>query len=422
MLNELRARGLTLGCTDYEHLEELLREPITFYLGFDPTASSLHLGNLVPMALARRLMDKGHRCIALIGSFTAMIGDPSGKSHDRPILPDKAIFCNAELLEGQIKHLLPGVEIVDNLGWYHERPMRDFIRDIGRHIPINYMLDKESVKRRLDSGISFNEFSYMLLQAYDFVHLAQRDGCQLQIGGSDQWGNITTGIELGRRMGVATPMLGLTTPLLVDRAGEKIGKTSAGSKLWLNKNLTGPFALYQYLVNLSDQDATVLWPMFSNKDYSFTEQLLAAHQNFPGARLAQLHLSEAVVDWVHGHEASEAVINASDVLFGNKSDQDELDMFNVNDSQFDVIFDSVPNQCIQRDFLKKGVSVLDMFFVPGLGNSHNEIRRLAKQGALYVNNIRINDYKRLLHEGDLLTQSYMILRVGKKNYNLVKAI
>ncbi len=424
ILDELRARGLVHDVTHEDALKELLSQgPVPLYAGFDPTASSLHLGNLVPTILLARLQKAGHKPIALVGGATGMIGDPSGKSEERNLLDADTLAANLAGQRAQLERLLDfsegptGALVVNNHTWLGQMGFLEFLRDVGKHLTVNYMMAKDSVKSRLedrDQGISYTEFTYQLLQAYDFVHLSRERGCRLQVGGSDQWGNITAGTELARKMG-APQLFGLVAPLLLDASGQKMGKTSTGLRVWLDPERTSPYAFYQYLLNLDDADAPKLLRMFSWRPLAEIEELLAGHAEAPGKRAAQKTLAEDMTRWIHGDEALSRAVAASQVMFGGSLET-------LRDADLAPLLADVPSSELPKAELEAGVPLLDLLVKTGLQPSKGAARRLAKQGGVYVNNQRVDDAERALTASDLGTETMLVLRTGKKSYHLVRVV
>jgi len=422
-LAELAARGLIQDSTDRDELGKLLAgESVVFYAGYDPTAASLHAGNLVPIVLQARLQQAGHRPIMVVGGATGMVGDPSGKSAERQLLDVDRIAANVAAVRAQVGRFLDfgdhpgGARVVDNHDWLGAMSFLGFLRDVGKHLSINYMIAKESVRARLEDreqGISYTEFSYMLLQAYDFVHLARSHGCRLQVGGSDQWGNITAGIELARRMGGCPPLHGLTVPLLVDASGEKMGKTAAGTKMWLDAGLTSPYAFYQYWINVDDRDVARLLRIFAWRPVDEVEAICAEHAAAPDRRGAQKVLAEEITRWVHGGDATRRAIAASQVMFGGALDD-------LHDADLEPLLADLPSSTVSADELGGGIPLVDLLARTGLAQSKGAARRLVAQGGVYVNNQRVSDAARTLTSADLGTETMIVLRAGKKSYHLVR--
>ncbi len=313
ILDEFAARGLLADVTDRDALQKLLTDgPVTLYAGYDPTSPSLHVGNLVPVIMQARLQRAGHKPIVVVGGATGMVGDPSGKSAERNLLADDELAANVAGIRAQLARFLDfgpgptGALLVNNADWTRGVGYLEFLRDVGKHLTINYMMAKDSVRARLegDTGISYTEFSYMLLQAWDFVHLSRAHGCRLQVGGSDQYGNITAGCELSRKMGGAQ-LFGLTAPLLLDSSGQKMGKTSTGERVWLDAERTSPYAFYQYFFNVTDEDAPRLLRLFSLQSLAELEELARAHDADRSQRLAQRELARTMTTWVHGADETQ---------------------------------------------------------------------------------------------------------------------
>ncbi len=422
ILDELSARGLFADCTDRNGLAELLAShaPVSAYAGYDPTGASLHVGHLVPTILLKRLQLAGHRPIIVVGGATGMVGDPSGKSEERNLLDDATLAVNVAGIRAQLERLLDfsgatGAVMTNNADWTRGIGYLEFLRDIGKHLTINYMLAKDSVRARLEgeSGISFTEFSYMLLQAFDFVHLAKAHGCRLQVGGSDQYGNITAGCELGRKLGMPQ-LYGLTAPLLLDSSGQKMGKTASGEKVWLDPKLTSAYAFYQYWLNVTDADAPRLLRMFSLRPLAELDDVLAAHDADRAKRTAQRELARAMTSWVHGDAAIERVERASRVMFGGE-------LAGLTDADLGELAGTIPTVAIARADLEAGVPIVDLLVRLGIEDSKGAARRLVTQGGAYINNVRVADVERRVGLSDLATETLLVVRGGKKDYRLVRA-
>lgn len=418
---ELNWRGLIHQTTDQEELRKLLSVSRTLYAGFDPTADSLHVGSLMPLMLLRRFQRAGHHPIALVGGATGMIGDPSGKSEERNLLSKETLQKNVEGMKAQMKRFLDfdgpcAAKLVNNFDWMEKFSFLDFLRIVGKNVPVNVMLAKDSVRARIertDSGISYTEFSYMLLQAYDFVHLAQSEQCVLQIGGSDQWGNITAGIDLGRRM-LGQELYGLTCPLLLTSDGRKMGKTERGA-VWLDANRTSPYAFYQYWINVSDADVLMCLRFLTELDAQQIETLEQSLKNEPHLRAAQKALAEWLTRFIHGEEGLKTALRATEIFFGAAIES-------LDDIQLLDIFADVPSGEMSKTKLAEGLSIIDAFVAAGLAKSKGEARRSVEQGAAYVNNRRVDSIDRQLSENDLASQTVMVLRSGKRNYALLRFI
>jgi len=420
ILPELQWRGLIHQSTEPKELSEQLGKPTVVYAGFDPTADSLHVGSLLPLMMLRRFQQAGHRPVALVGGATGMIGDPSGKTDERQLLSKDVLQANVDGIRKQLGHFLDftgsnAAILVNNLDWMHGFSFLDFLRDVGKNFPINVMLTKDSVKSRLertDSGLSYTEFSYMLLQAYDFVHLAKHHDCLLQIGGSDQWGNITAGIDLGRRM-LSRSLHGLTCPLLTTSDGKKMGKTEKGA-VWLSGERTSPFEFYQYFINVADADVLMTLRFLSDVSQEEYRDLEVQVKDKPQERAAQTRLAESLTRLVHGQNKLDAVQHATKLLFG-------ADITQLTQDQLNTIFEDVPSQEVPRSRLADGLGIIDALCTAGLANSKSEARRTVTEGAAYLNNQKVTAFDRILTESDLAGK-YLILRAGKKRYGLLRFV
>ena len=419
---DLLWRGLIHQSTDATFLPEWLNSGSrTLYAGFDPTAESLHVGHLLPLLMLRRFQRAGHRPIALIGGATGMIGDPSGKSQERNLLSAEALQANVAGLQQQMQPFLDfdagplSAELANNADWMQGFSYLDFLRDVGKNFPINAMLAKDSVRARLersDSGMSYTEFSYMLLQAYDFVHLYDRFGCQLQIGGSDQWGNITAGIDLGRRMR-SMQLYGMTCPLLTKTDGTKMGKTEKGA-LWLSADRTSPYAFYQYWINVADEDTGRCLRVLTELEQAEIDELDRLRDEQPQARHSQKRLAEALTRLVHGDDGLSVAVRATEVFFGAEIDR-------LTDEQLVEIFADVPSSQLPRARLETpGLSLIQALTTAGLAKSNSEARRAIQQGGAYVNNRRRDDLETMLTAADLASETVIVLRTGKKRYALLR--
>ena len=420
ILQELQWRGLIHQSTEPKELSQQLEKPTVVYAGFDPTADSLHVGSLLPLMMLRRFQQAGHRPVALVGGATGMIGDPSGKTDERQLLSKETLQANVDGIRRQLGHFLdftgPNAAIlVNNFDWMHGFSFLDFLRDVGKNFPINVMLTKDSVKSRLertDSGLSYTEFSYMLLQAYDFVYLAKHHDCLLQIGGSDQWGNITAGIDLGRRM-LSRSLHGLTCPLLTTSDGKKMGKTEKGA-VWLAGERTSPFEFYQYFINVADADVLMTLRFLSDVTEQEYRDLEFQIKDKPQERAAQTRLAESLTRLVHGQSKLDAVQHATKLLFG-------ADITQLTQDQLNTIFEDVPSQEMPRSRLAEGLGIIDALCTAGLANSKSEARRTVTEGAAYLNNQKVTAFDRILTESDLAGK-YLILRAGKKRYGLLRFV
>jgi tyrosyl-tRNA synthetase len=422
ILDELEARGQVADSTDRAALRELLGGAgVPFYCGFDPTGVSLHLGSLVPITLMARLQRAGHRPIAVVGGATGMIGDPSGKSDERNLLDRATLARNLAGIKAQLSRFLDfddgpsGALLLNNADWTEGVSYLDFLREFGKHLTINYMMAKEAVRARLedrDQGISYTEFSYMLLQAFDFVQLAEQHDCRLQIGATDQWGNITAGIELQRKLG-RPGLHGLVCPLLLDSTGKKMGKTAAGTSVWLDPALTSPYALYQYLLNVEDTDVERLLLTFSWRPLEEIAEIAGQHAGSPGRRLGQKALATDVVRFVHGQEALDRAERASQVMFGGS-------LADLHDADLEPLLADVPSSEIPRTELEQGMSLVDLLARTGLCDSKGAARRLVTSGGVYINNERVNDPALTVSLAHLATETMLVLRAGKKSYHILR--
>ncbi|HUH05707.1 MAG TPA: tyrosine--tRNA ligase [Kofleriaceae bacterium] len=423
ILDELDARGLVADVTDRDGLRDQMNAgTVPLYCGYDPSGTSLHAGSLVPTILLARLQRAGHKPIVVVGGATGMIGDPSGKSAERSFLDEATLRANVQVIERQLSPFLSfgdaptDAVMVNNYDWLGSMGFLEFLRDVGKHLTVNYMTAKESVRARLedrDQGISYTEFSYMLLQAYDFAHLARAYGCRLQVGGSDQWGNITAGIELHRKMGGEGSLFGLVAPLLLDSKGEKMGKTAAGTRVWLDPQLTSPYAFYQYWLNVEDADVGRFLRMFSWRTLEELATLVAEHEAAPHTRLGQKTLALDITTWVHGADAARRAIAASEVMFGGS-------LADLGDADLEPLLADVPSSSMPRDALAAGVPLVDLLATTELAASKGAARRLLKQGGVYINNERITDESLVVRTEHLGTETMMILRAGKKSYHIVR--
>lgn len=418
---ELKWRGMVHDVMPEteEHLMEQMRAA---YVGFDPTADSLHIGNLVPIMLLAFFQRTGHKPVALVGGATGMIGDPSGKSSERNLLDEKTLRHNQECVQKQLSQFLdfsPGKEnqavMVNNYDWMKEFSFLDFIRDVGKHITVNYMMAKDSVKSRLSGesadGMSFTEFTYQMVQGYDFLHLYQNQNCTLQMGGSDQWGNITTGTELIRRIGGGKGYA-LTCPLITKSDGSKFGK-SEGGNVWLDPKRTSPYKFYQYWLNTSDVDAEKYIKIFTFLDKNTIDELIVAHNEAPHMRLLQKRLAAEVTVTVHSQEDLDNALKASNILFG-KSTSDDLKT--LDSDTFLDIFDGVPQAELQAGELENGLDMIGALSAKTqFLDSNGAARRELKQNAISVNKEKVKeDY--LITKKDLINNKFVLLQRGKKNY------
>lgn len=420
ILDELQWRGLYADCTDLDALTQRLAEgPLTLYAGFDPTADSLHVGNLVPLLALRRFQDFGHRPIALAGGATGMIGDPSGKSSERNLQTPDQVTANIAAIRDQLAKFLDfesttnPAQLVDNSSWTAPFSYLEFLRDVGKHFPVNLMLAKDSVRTRLEEGgISYTEFSYMLLQAHDFHHLREAHDCELQVGATDQWGNITAGTELIRRKSGKTAW-GLTFPLLTKSDGTKYGKSASGA-VWLDPKRTTPYRFYQFFMQAEDADVIKLLKVLTFLPQEEIDALEKELTNAPGARAAQKALAAAVTTLVHGAEACTDAQKASTIMFGGGLE-------GITEGVFEDVVGEVPTTDASTDqFGGEGINLIDLVVQAGLCPSKGQARKDITAGGVYVNNERSNDIARNLTAADLLFGKYLLLRKGKRNYAVIR--
>jgi tyrosyl-tRNA synthetase len=408
--------------------EQLEKEMTVAYVGIDPTADSLHIGHLVSVMMLKHFQIAGHKPIALVGGATGMIGDPSGKSQERNLLDEATLRHNEECLKKQLSKFLDfesdspnAAEMVNNYDWMKNFGFLDFIRDIGKHITVNYMMSKDSVKKRLDadnsSGMSFTEFTYQLVQGTDFLHLYQNKNVKLQMGGSDQWGNITTGTELIRRK-TGGEAFALTCPLIKKADGTKFGKTESGN-VWLDPNLTSPYKFYQFWLNTSDEDAEKYIKIFTLLSKNDVDELISQHAEAPHLRLLQKRLSEEVSVMVHSRENYEMAVEASQILFG----QGTSDLLRKLDREtFLSVFEGVPQFIIQKNELQQGLKVVDLLAERALVfPSKGELRRTIQGNGLSINKEKITDPEQLINQEFLIGGTYILIQKGKKNYFLLVA-
>ena len=419
LLADFEARGLVSQSTDAASLRNWLGTPgRRVYAGFDPTADSLHVGHLVALVLLRRVAAAGHEPVALVGGATGMIGDPSGRSEERNLLSADALAANIAGVERQIRSVLASagqrVHVVNNGDWMRGVGYLEFLRDVGKHVPLGQMLAKDSVKSRLDreGGISYTEFSYMLLQAWDFVHLSDALDCRVQIGGSDQWGNITAGIELGRRLR-SRELHGITCPLLTKADGTKMGKTAAGA-VWLDPRRTSPYRFYQYWINLDDADAGRCLLRLTELPLDEIRSLDEQRSTNPAGRDTQKRIAAELTRLVHGDAGLAAARQATEIFFG-------AEITNLDDRALAEIFADVPSHEFPRAVLDgEGLPLVEALKATGLAASTSAARRTIEQGGGYVNNRRVTDVAHRLTPRDLAGAATLVLRAGKKSYALAR--
>ena len=426
-VEELRWRGMLHDIMP--ETEDHLNQNITSgYIGFDPTADSLHIGSLVQIMILIHFQRAGHRPIALVGGATGMIGDPSGKSDERNLLDAEALKKNEDGIRNQLQKFLDfdankpsAAQLVNNYDWMKDYSLIDFSRDIGKHLTVNYMMAKDSVKKRLRSdskvGMSFTEFTYQLLQGYDFLHLYQNMDCKLQMGGSDQWGNITTGTELIRRK-LSGKAYAITCPLITKADGTKFGKTEGGN-VWLDKTRTSPYKFYQYWLNASDEDAENFIKIFTLLDKATIEDLIKQHHENPHMRLLQKTIAEEVTRIVHSEEDLSKAIQASQILFGRSTAED---LKNLDRQTFLEVFEGVPQSEISHSDLNNGIDMIALLASQtSFLKSNGEARRALSENSISINKTKVNE-SYTIGSVDLIDDQYILLQRGKKNYFIVKVV
>lgn len=427
-VEELRWRGMIHDIMP--GTEELLnKEKVTGYIGFDPTADSLHIGHMVQVMLLVHFQRAGHTPVALIGGATGMIGDPSGKSEERVLLDEQTLKKNQECIKKQLGKFLdfsPGKSnkaiMVNNYDWMKDYSFLGFIRDIGKHITVNYMMAKDSVKKRLSAdskdGMSFTEFSYQLVQGTDFLHLYKTYNCKLQMGGSDQWGNIVTGTELIRRK-TGGEAFALTCPLITKADGSKFGKTETGN-VWLDPEKTSPYHFYQFWLNVSDEDANRYIKIFTTLDKITISELITEHNKKPEERILQKRLAEEVTLMTHSRDDYNSAVEASQILFGKGTTES---LKKMDEKTFLAIFEGVPVFEVNRQLFCEGVSLSDLCVSHShVFQSKGELRRLTQGGGVSINKERVNDAEMKVDANNLLNGKYILIQKGKKNYSLIRAV
>ena len=420
LVEELRWRGMIHDIMPGTE-EQLNKEVTTAYVGIDPTADSLHIGHLVSIMLLKHLQMAGHKPLAVVGGATGMIGDPSFKAAERKLLTPDEIQHNVDCIKGQLSRFLDfdnpvnGAEILNNYDWMKDYLFLDFIRDVGKHITVNYMMTKDSVKKRMETGISFTEFSYQLLQGYDFLVLYRTKGCRLQMGGSDQWGNITTGTELIRRMDGGTAFA-LTCPLIRKADGTKFGKTEKGN-IWLDAERTSPYEFYQFWLNVADDDAESYIKIFTLLDKDTIDKLIAEHRADPGRRELQKVLAREVTVMCHGQEAYDKAVAASQMLFGGSSE----DLRKLDERTFLAVFADVPSFNVPRADLP--CNILDFLAVKtSILPSKGEARKMVQGNGISVNKDKVTSIDASVTEADIVNGHYILAQKGKKNYFIINIV
>lgn len=408
LVQELKWRELLFDVTDPDIENILENEKVTFYVGADPTADSLHVGHLISYLVSKRLQDRGHHPILVIGGGTGLIGDPSGRNSERQLLTLDKSMENAAAITKQVKNILPTAEVVNNYDWISTYDVISFLRDIGKNFNIGYMMGKDSVKSRLEQGISFTEFSYQIIQSLDFMTLYRDHNCKLQIGGQDQWGNITSGLELIRKtLGSEEKGYGFTWPLLTKADGSKFGKT-AGGAIWLDKNRTSVYEFFQYWINTPDKDAVSFLKKFTFMSIEDTKAMIEEFEATPHKRLAQHKIAEELTVLVHGREAYESALRISKALFSG--DIKSLSVDEIKDG-----FKEVPSISVTEDKL-----LVDLLIEAKLASSKRESREFIKNNAVAVNGEKVKDLEFVVKKADAINQEFTVLKRGKKKYSLVK--
>lgn len=427
-IEELTWRGLIHNIIPGTE-EQLNKEMTLGYIGFDPTADSLHVGSLVPILLLVHFQRHGHKPVALVGGSTGMIGDPSGKSTERNLLDSETLQKHILGIKSQLERFLDfdsnksnAAILVNNYDWMKDVTFLDFARDIGKHITVNYMMAKDSVKKRLNGeyqeGMSFTEFTYQLLQGFDFYHLYKEKGVKLQMGGSDQWGNLTTGTELIRKK-IGEEAFALTCPLTTKANGTKFGKSEGGENVWLDVNRTSVFKFYQFWLNITDIDAEKYIKIYTFLSKDEIESLIINHNENPSLRILQKKLAEEVTRWVHGKEETDKVIKASSILFGKSTKEDFL---SLDETTFLSLFEGVPQKEVSLNILKNGILILDALSeISGFLSSKNEAKRALKEKSISINQEKVND-DFIINESNLIQGKYVLLQRGKKSYFILKGI
>lgn len=411
IVDELKYRGLIKDFSNEEEVHKLLDEPQTIYCGFDPSASSMHLGNFVMISILMRLQKAGHRIIAVVGGATGMIGDPSGKSKERNFLTSDKVKENTLSIKNQLERFIDLTDpkkgiILNNYDWLSKLNLLDYLRDYGKFFPVNYMLSKDIVSSRLESGISYAEFSYTILQSIDFLHLYKTEGCTMQVGGGDQWGNLTSGLELIRkREGVDTKVGCFTVPLLLDSNGKKFGKSEGGA-LYLDAKLVSPYKLYQFLINSTDDDAPRYLKIFSFKPIDEIEAIIKDHYEHLGQRIAQKALAYDVVSTIHGEEKALEAVKMSNALFSG-------DVSSLSEENILELFSDLKVE------VKENILLEDLLLEIKAASSKREAREFIKGNSVSLNGVKVTDNNKIVNYSDALFNKYIIVKRGKKNYYLV---
>ena len=423
LIQELKNRGMLQDIMPGTE-EQLKKESTSAYIGFDPTADSLHIGSLVPILLLYHLQQAGHKPIALVGGATGMVGDPSGKSEERNLLDEETLQKNIAGVKKQLEKYLdfdPNrtncAEIVNNYDWFKGLGFIDFLRDVGKHITVNYMMSKDSVRKRIEgeTGISYTEFAYQLMQGYDYYWLYKNKNCKLQMGGSDQWGNITTGTELIRRK-AGGEGFAFTCPLITKADGGKFGKTEKGN-VWLDPEKTSPYQFYQFWLNAADADAEKWIKIFTLLPLDEISILINEHQKEPGLRLLQKKLAFAVTSFVHGGDEAEKAIQTTEQLFGKK---EEMNLNEMTEQDLLGSMEGVPVHVVSKELIEQGIDIVSLLADTGIFPSKSEARKMVQGGGVSVNRQKIADINHLIDKAALIADNYIIIQKGKKNYYLIK--
>jgi len=423
LIQELKNRGMLQDIMPGTE-EQLKKESTSAYIGFDPTADSLHIGSLVPILLLYHLQQAGHKPIALVGGATGMVGDPSGKSEERNLLDEETLQKNIAGVKKQLEKYLdfdPNrsncAEIVNNYDWFKSLGFIDFLRDVGKHITVNYMMSKDSVRKRIEgeTGISYTEFAYQLMQGYDYYWLYKNKNCKLQMGGSDQWGNITTGTELIRRK-AGGEGFAFTCPLITKADGGKFGKTEKGN-VWLDPEKTSPYQFYQFWLNAADADAEKWIKIFTLLPLDEISSLINEHQKDPGLRLLQKKLAFAVTSFVHGADEAEKAIQTTEQLFGKK---EEMNLSEMTEQDLLGSMEGVPVHTVSRELIEQGIDIVSILADTGIFPSKSEARKMVQGGGVSVNRQKIADFNHIIDKTALIAENYILIQKGKKNYYLIK--
>ena len=423
LIEELQWRGLVQDIIP-ETEQLLMKEKVSGYIGFDPTSDSLHIGSLVPIILLMHLQRAGHKPYALIGGATGMVGDPSGKSAERNMLSMEQIHLNVQGVKKQLSKFLDfdsnaenAAVLVNNIDWFNDFTFLDFIRDVGKYITVNYMMSKDSVKKRLETGMSFTEFTYQLVQGYDFYHLYQTYGIKLQMGGSDQWGNIVTGTELIRKK-VQGEAFAFTAPLIKKADGGKFGKTESGN-VWLDASKTSPYSFYQFWLNTTDDDAEKYIKIFTFLQKEEIDEIIAIHSDALHLRTLQKRLAQELTCMVHSEKDFDFAVEASKILFGDDTSEA---LKSLNENELVDIMDGVPRFEVAKLEFENGISIIDLLINTSILPSKSEAKKMIQSNAISLNKIKNGDINASINTSFLLNDKYLLVQKGKKNYYLIQAL